>query len=139
MFAATEIPAHINVNTASQAVLSTLPGLKAGDIQAIVGGQPQYGSADTPADIYQTPAWLYTQAKISSSTLSKLEPLITARTQVYRVQSVGFADPNTGTVSRVEAVIDMNYSSVNGVLTGQPRILSSRVMDDFGRFRPPQP
>ncbi len=139
VFAATEIPAHINVNTASQPILTALQGvtssggtsLTAADITAIVGAQPQYsGSSDAPDPMYQTPAWLITQAKIDPAKLSPLEKYITTRTQVYRVQSIGYFDQSKGPVARVEAVIDTN--------SGQPRILSWRDMGDFGKVRPPQ-
>jgi hypothetical protein len=138
VFAATEIPARVNVNTAPLEVLTALPGLSTADVTAIMAAQPQYGSADAPASQYMTPAWLVTQANISPSKLSKLEPYITARSQVYRVQSLGYADQAKGPVSRIEAVIDANIVSVNSVATGQPRILFWREMNDFGRVRPPQ-
>jgi type II secretory pathway component PulK len=130
IFTAAEIPARVNVNTASAEVIGSLPGLAAADVQAIMGAQPQYSGSDTPDPIYQTPAWLITKANVSPATLSKLEPYITTRSQVYRIQSLGFFDAAKGPVVRVEAVIDANG--------GQPRILSWRDLADFGRVRPPQ-
>jgi type II secretory pathway component PulK len=132
IFAATEIPARINVNTASAEVLAALPGLTAADVQAIMGARPQYSSADAPGAIYQTPAWLITQANINPEiiTKNKLERLITARSQVYRVQALGYFDAAKGPLVRVEAVIDTN--------NGQPRILTWRDLGDYGRVRPPQ-
>jgi type II secretory pathway component PulK len=138
VFAGTEIPARINMNTAPPEVLTALPGLSTADVQAITTAQPQYASADPPGDIYQTPAWLITQANISPSKLSSLEPMITTRTQVYRVQSLGYADASKGRVARIEAVIDINPMNINGVYTCQPRILTWRDMSDFGRVQPPQ-
>lgn len=130
IFAATEIPARINVNTATEAVLTTLPGLTTADVQAIIAAQPNYSGSDAPDASYQTPAWLINQAHIDATKLSKLEPLITTRTQVYRVQSLGYFDQSKGPVVRLEAVLDTNG--------GQPRILSWRDMSDFGKVRPPQ-
>src|SRR5262249_36586047 len=51
-----EVPARINVNTASQAVLSTLPGLNSADVQAILTNRPQLSTTTTADPIYQTPA-----------------------------------------------------------------------------------
>jgi len=138
IFPGAEIPARINMNTAPMEVISTLVGvgtsatntLSTTDIQAIIAAQPTYSSGDAPQDIYQTPAWLVTQANITPAKLIPLEPLITAKTQVYRVQSLGYFDQTKGPVSRVEAVIDTNG--------GQPRILTWRDMGDFGKVRPPQ-
>lgn len=130
IFAAAEIPARININTAPQEVVAALPGLSAADVQAIMGGRPQYSSGDSPGEAYQTPAWLVTQANVDPAKLSKLEKMITTRTQVYRVQSLGYFDAAKGPLVRIEAVIDTNG--------GQPRILSWRDMGDFGRVRPPQ-
>jgi type II secretory pathway component PulK len=130
IFAAAEIPARINVNTAPQEVIASLPGLSAADVQAIMEAQPQYSGSDTPDPVYQTPAWLIMKANVSPATLSKLERYVTTRSQVYRVQSLGFFDAAKGPVVRLEAVIDANG--------GQPRILSWRDLADFGRVRPPQ-
>jgi type II secretory pathway component PulK len=137
VFAATEIPARVNMNTAPQEVLTAL-GLSTADVQAIAQAQPQYGSGDGTDDSFQTPAWLISQANVNPSTLSSLEPYITTRSQVYRVQSLGYVDANKGTVARVEAVIDINPMSVSGAYQSQPRILSWREMNEFGRVRPPQ-
>jgi len=142
VFPATEIPARINVNTASLEVLTALTGVQGGittaDVQAIVAAQPVYSSADPPDDSYLTPAWLITKANINPSKLSKMEPMITTRSQVYRVQSLGYFDQNKGPVVRIEAVIDANLVSVAGALVGQPRILAWRDLSDFGKVRPPQ-
>lgn len=125
-----EISARINLNTAPHEVVATLPELDAADVQAIMGARPQYSSSDSPGAVYQTPTWLITQANIDPKKLSKLDKLITTRTQVYRVQSLGYFDAARGPVARVEAVIDTNG--------GFPRILAWRDMADFGRVRPPQ-
>ena len=123
------------MNTASQEVLTAL-GFTTAQVTAIIAAQPLYSSSDPPDPIYQTPTWLITNANITPANLVKLEPYISTRTQVYRVQSIGYSDVNKGQAVRVEAVIDANYiPSGNGV--GQPRILSWRVMDDFGKIRPP--
>ena len=120
----TEIPARINVNTAPSAVLATLPYLAENDLQNIVSMRPQASSIDPPDPIFQTPAWLITEANISPATMTKLEPYITTRSQVYRVQSIGHFDAG-GPSARVEAVIDTNG--------GQPAILYYRDLTELGK------
>jgi DNA uptake protein ComE-like DNA-binding protein len=119
-----ELPPRINVNTAPQVVLSALPGLADADVQAILSNRPQPSAGAAPDPIYQTPAWLITNANLSVSKLKTLEKYITARTQVYRVQSLGYA-AGGGPVARIEAVIDANQ--------GRPRILYWRDLSELGK------
>jgi type II secretory pathway component PulK len=123
----TEIPARININTAPSAVLATLPGLQPSDVQTILSVRPDPTTGGTLTDpMYQSPAWLLTQAGISLSTLQKLDSYITTRSQVYRVQSVGYFSPDgKGPAIRLEAVIDTN--------AGRPRILAWRNLSELGR------
>jgi hypothetical protein len=120
----TEIPARINVNTASQTVLQALPGLTDVQVQSIITNRPNPSATEAPDPIYQTPAWLITQANFPPSAMQTLERYITARTQVYRVQVVGRLDRG-GPTARVEAVIDTNQ--------GQPRILYWRDLTELGK------
>jgi type II secretory pathway component PulK len=119
-----ELPARVNINTASPTVLAALPGLQTSDVQNIVNNRPNPSSTDTPDAIYQTPAWLITQANFQPSTLQTLEKYITARSQVFRVQVVGYFDGG-GPTSRIEAVIDGN--------NGRPRILYWRDLTELGK------
>jgi type II secretory pathway component PulK len=119
-----ELPPRINVNTASQVVLTALPGLTENDVQAILSNRPQVSDNSAPDPSYQTPAWLITKANFSISKMKTLEKYITARTQVYRVQSLGYSAAG-GPVSRVEAVIDSNL--------GRPRILAWRDLSELGK------
>ena len=73
---------------------------------------------------YQTITWLITQAGYSPQTVQQLEKYITARTQVYRLQALGYLDGGTPT-ARVEAVVDAN--------NGRPRILYYRELTDLGK------
>jgi hypothetical protein len=120
----TELPARINVNTAQQPVLLALEalGLQDADVQNILTNQPPTSGAIDP--IYQTPAWLMTQANLTAQQMQSLERYVTARSQVYRVQSVGFIEGGGPTV-RLEAVIDTNG--------GQPRISYWRDLTELGR------
>jgi type II secretory pathway component PulK len=124
---AKELPARINVNTASQMVLSALPNLTPNDVQMILEQRPDTSTMDPTDTTYQTPAWLYTQANISIDKLKALERYITARTQVYRVQVLGYFDQG-GPAVRLEAIIDTN--------NGYPRIVMVRDLTELGRGLP---
>jgi type II secretory pathway component PulK len=119
-----ELPGRINVNTAPRAVLAALPGLTDTDVQNILAHRPQGGQADPTDPIYQTPAWLLTEASLKSDTLRTLERYITARSQVYRAQVIGYFDGG-GPASRLEVVIDAN--------NGNPRILFWRDLTELGK------
>ena len=124
-----ELPGRINVNTASKAVLSTLPGLEQQDIDLIMNKQPGTDPSRAADPIYETPAWLYTEASVTPTKLQALERFITARTQVYRIQSIGYFE-KSGPVARVEAVVDVNK--------GKPRILYYRDLSELGRAIDPR-
>lgn len=121
---ATEIPARININTAPEAVLYTLPSLQPTDVQTIIAMRPNPASGQPTDPSYLTPAWLVTLANLSPSTLSSLEQYITGRSQVYRVQAVGHFDGG-GPTARIEAVIDTNG--------GRPRITYWRDLTEVGK------
>jgi type II secretory pathway component PulK len=133
-----ELPARINVNSATQPVLYALEalGLQDADVQNILSNQPQPGAmggtggtgaggGTSGATLYNTPAWLMTQANLTAQQMQSLERYITARSQVYRVQSVGYIEGGLGPAVRLEAVIDTNG--------GQPRISYWRDLTELGR------
>jgi DNA uptake protein ComE-like DNA-binding protein len=124
---AKELPARVNVNTAPQVVLAALPGLTDNDVQMILEQRPDTSTMDPTDTTYQTPAWLYTQANISIDKLKALERYITTRTQVYRVQVLGYFDQG-GPAVRLEAIIDTN--------NGYPRIVMVRDLTELGRGLP---
>jgi type II secretory pathway component PulK len=119
-----EIPARVNVNTAPQAVLAALPNIQDSDVQAILDHRPSQDATQAADPIFQTPAWLITEANLTPKTLQALEKYITARSQVYRVQVVGYFDGG-GPMARVEALIDTNL--------GRPRIISQRDLTELGK------
>jgi type II secretory pathway component PulK len=125
----TELPAKVNINTAPKEVLMTLPGLTEADVDAIVAKRPQYTAGDSIDDQYKTIAWLLQDGSIQVSTLQSIERYATARTQVYRVQSIGYFD-EAGPMARVEAVIDANQ--------GKPRVVYYRDLTDLGRSIDPR-
>jgi hypothetical protein len=119
-----EIPARINVNTAPAAVLATLPGLDETDVQNITTKRPAPGAGESADPVYQTPAWLLLDANLAPSKLQALERYVTGRSQVYRVQALGYFEKG-GPVARIEAVIDTN--------AGQPRIVHWRNISELGK------
>lgn len=123
IFQESEIPARVNVNTASREVLAAVPEISSIDVESIVALRPKMSSSEPPDPIFQTPAWLLTEAKLTTGTLKKLEKYVTTRSQVYRVQSVGYFD-GAGPTARIEAVIDVN--------AGRPRILMWRDVSELG-------
>jgi DNA uptake protein ComE-like DNA-binding protein len=129
-----ELPARININTAPAEVLQALPGITTADVQKILSARPSAGIVDaSTATLYSTPAWLMTTAQISANNLRQWEPYITTRSQVFRVQAVGYYETG-GPMVRVEAVIDAN--------AGRPRLLFWRDLSDLGRgfpFSQPKP
>ena len=121
---AAELPGRVNLLTAPQTVLASLPGLTDSDVTAIMQVRPDMTQGAPTDTIFQTPAWLITEANISTSKMQTLERYVTSRTMVYRVQSLGQFDQG-GPFARVEAVIDTN--------NGQPRIVMYRDLTMFGR------
>jgi len=119
-----EIPARINLLTAPEAVLTALPNLQDTDAQTIVSRRPPPGSPESADKLYQTSAWLVTEAGLSPTTVQALDRYVTGRSQVYRVQSVGYFDKG-GPTARMEAIIDTNG--------GNPRILHWRDLSELGK------
>jgi type II secretory pathway component PulK len=119
-----ELPARVNVNTASMAVLATLPGLEETDIQMIQSLRPAPGAPEWADPTYQTPAWLLTEANLSPTKLQALERYMTAQTSTYRVQAIGYFEKG-GPIARIEAVIDTN--------AGKPRIVYWRDLSELGK------
>jgi DNA uptake protein ComE-like DNA-binding protein len=118
-----DLPGKININTAPRAVLATLPGLT-DYVDLLLERRPAPNSAEAADEIYQSPAWLLTEAELRPETLQTIERYITSRTQVYRVQSIGYFD-GPGPMVRTEAVIDTNG--------GKPRIIYYRDLTELGQ------
>jgi type II secretory pathway component PulK len=120
------LPGRVNINTANETVLTAVPNLSVSQVQAIIAGRPPDPSGlATAGTTYNTPAWLMIQAGFTAAQMKQLEPYITARTQVYRVQVLGYFDDGPPTFARVEAVIDTNG--------GRPRVLYQRDISELGK------
>ncbi len=124
-----DLPARVNVNTAPREVMLSLPGMTPEGVEDIISKRPTI-SGGAPLDLfYTTPAWLITDANITPQQMTAVERLITARTQVYRIQAIGYFEEG-GPIARVEAVIDTNQ--------GKPRIVYFRDLTDQGRAIDPR-
>ena len=64
------------------------------------------------------------EAKLSPTKLQALERYVTTRTEVYRIQAIGYFMQG-GPLARVEAIIDTNG--------GNPRIISFRDLSTLGK------
>lgn len=116
------IVGRVNVNAAPRAVLVGLPGMDEGIVEQIMAMQ---STANTSLEeIYQTPAWLFTENVVTLEHMKRLEPWVTARGGVFRVQVVGYFDEG-GPTARIEAVIDTTES-------GPPRLLYWRELSELG-------
>src|SRR5262249_4361140 len=123
-----DLPPRININTAPQTVLAALPMFTEADVQAIINARPQWSTLNTAPDpIFNTPAWLITEAKLSPNALSAAERYITARSGIYSFQVIGYFDAG-GPTTRLEAVIDTNY--------GRPRIIHVQDLSETGKGFP---
>ena len=126
-----DLTPRINVNTAPRVVLSMLTSagiqsspLQDADVQTIITQRPQVSATDPPDPIFLTPTWLLTEANLPVKTLAAIEGYITARSQVYRFQVLGYFD-GPGPIARVEAVVDTN--------NGRPRVVYYRDLVELGR------
>lgn len=152
-----EIPCRININTAPQEILYGLENIGSTAASSTTtsgsssGSTGTTGLADTdvlniiqmrqnatgqPGDIYATPTWLLTEANISPTVLQALDQYVTTRSQVYRVQSVGYYDGGKGPAARIEAVIDTGLPSGGTAEQSQiprPRIIAWRNLSDLGK------
>src|SRR5207249_4128998 len=75
-----EMPGRVNINMAPSTVLYCLPGLTTDLADTIVALRPPPDSI-TADPTYSTPAWLMTQAGLTSSQMKQLESYITTRSQ----------------------------------------------------------
>jgi DNA uptake protein ComE-like DNA-binding protein len=90
----------INVNTASSAVLQTVPGIDEALADSIVSAR-----RNLRAEQGRTPAWLYQEGVVSAEQFKKISPFVTSRPFQYHLQVVGYGVPS-GRYRVLEAIID---------------------------------
>lgn len=118
-----EIPARININTCPADVLTAL-GINESDAEKLVQTRPTPDMDPSAIPYYKTPAWLITEADLSSDVIKLFSSYITTYSQVYRFQVVGYYEFR-GPQVRLEVVVDAN--------NGRPRILYWRDLTDLGK------
>ncbi len=91
----------INVNTASREVLMTLPGLTEQDVDTILATR-----LTLDEESKKTPAWLVMRDAVSREKFAEILPYVTARSQEFTVESIGFAD-HEKVFKRLQVVIRM--------------------------------
>jgi hypothetical protein len=73
---------------------------------------------------HSTAGWLYLDGLVDLDTMRQMDPYITARGDVFRVQVLGFFDGN-GPVHRLEAIVDATRVP--------PRVVWQRDLNELGR------
>jgi DNA uptake protein ComE-like DNA-binding protein len=96
-----KIDGLVNVNTASAAVLQTLPGVPEGGGEAIVTAR--HGL--TP-DKLRTPAWLFQEDVLPADAFKTLAPFITSRSWQFTFHVIGYGLPS-GRYRVFEVTIDV--------------------------------
>jgi hypothetical protein len=91
----------INVNTASAAVLQTLPGVDESLAQTIVSTRK-----GLRAEQRKTPAWLYEEGILDAVKFREVAPLLTTRSRQFAFQVVGYGVPS-GRFRVLEVMIDV--------------------------------
>lgn len=126
------LPGRINVNQARREVLLGLPEMTEALADAIVAAQPVDSTGMPLTDVIAqrtTTGWLVAEGLVTLEQMQRLDRFLTARGDVYRVQSVGYFDAG-GPVSRIEAVIDATQTP--------PRVVFFRELTDLGRGYSPE-
>jgi hypothetical protein len=121
------IPGRINVNQARREVLLGLPEMTEELADAIMAAQPIDSTGLPMTDVISqrtTTGWLVEEGLVTLEQMQRLDRFLTARGDVYRVQSVGYFDAG-GPVARIEAVIDATQLP--------PRVVFHREFTELGR------
>jgi DNA uptake protein ComE-like DNA-binding protein len=122
---------RINVAQARYETLLTIPGMNEALAETILGkrqgadGAPLVDTTGSRA----TAGWLVIEGIIDLPTMQQLDPYLTGRGGIYRVNSIGYFD-EAGPFTRLEAVIDTTQSKK------PPVILFLKDLTDLGRGYP---
>ena len=123
----TYIEGRVNVNEAPREILMSIPNMTEELADGIVAGQMMSSTGESLAGQNSdraTSAWIYYNGLVDLAQLRQLDPYITTRGDVFRMQSVGYFETG-GPFARVEALIDATFE--------RPRILFQRDLTDLGR------
>jgi hypothetical protein len=120
------VDGRININLAPREILTGIPNMTTTMVDAIVAAQDTSTSAQSSASTDRmTTAWLVINSITDVNTLKTLDPYITARGDVFHLQSVGYFDGG-GPKARVEAVIDASQTP--------PQVVFMRDLTEMGGF-----
>ena len=124
------IRGRININYCRSEVLMGLPNMTPEIATAISGAQLIGADGEPlPDEIARrsTTAWMLTDGLVSQTTIRLLDPFITAKGSVYRVQSIGHYGEG-GPAVRLEAIIDATSAPA--------RVISLRDLSGLGTAFP---
>lgn len=102
--ASAELPGAVNINSASLDVLACLPGLNRELGQAIISHRQSAG-------FFPNIAWLLKVPGINRDLFKQLAPLVTARSETYRIMSEGRVD-SSGARRRIEVIVHVGSSEI---------------------------
>jgi len=94
----------VNLNTASADVLAAV-----GDMGPDLAGRIVEHREQLEPDQLGTTAWLLTEGLLDSDTFKQIAPMLTVRSEQYRIRCVGYGLP-TGQFCVLEAVVDLSVS-----------------------------
>lgn len=121
------IEGRLNINQTRQELLLGIPDMTE-ELAANIASSQMIGSGGEPlTDVMQTRAttgWLVMQGLVDLPLMRKLDPYLTTRGDVFRVQSLGYFDAG-GPFTRLEAVIDATQLP--------PRVVFIRDLSELGK------
>jgi len=101
------LPARININQASSAVLAGIPGMTSEILdQIITQRQPDPATAESYC---RNETWILCDGIVTLDQMKALMPFVTAGGNVFRAQVVGYFDQQ-GPSARIEVVLDASTS-----------------------------
>jgi hypothetical protein len=123
---ASYVDGRVNINLAPREVLLNIPNMTPELADSIVGSQDKSSgsSSSSQSNDRLTTAWIVINSLTDLPTLKSLDPYITARGDVFHLQSVGYFDGG-GPMARVEAVIDATQIP--------PQVVFMRDLTELGR------
>ena len=129
------IPGRIDINTAPEAVLRTIPEVDEELVERIVAVRGKQQSDASNARYH--PAWLAAEGWIDVSWLRQLEPYITCGGDVYRAQVVSYYAPGEEFGERGTARTLGPYFLRREILMdaseGEPLVIARRDLTSLGR------
>ncbi|MDB5384625.1 MAG: Type secretory pathway component PulK-like protein [Planctomycetaceae bacterium] len=121
------VEGRININQAHREVLIGLPNITEDIVQKIVSKQLRGANGEPLSESdskRSNTSWLYTDGILDLATLAQLDPFITGKGDVFRMQVIGHFDSG-GPVVRIEAILDATQNP--------PQPIFFRDLTDLGR------